>query len=192
MNALGHNLRQLRTAAALTQPQLAEKASIEQGYLSKLENGRASPSQDVLDRLAAALDVTPEQLTAAIPNRASPRMLIAGAVFGVLAVTVGLLMASGDAPPRPALSADAPFSLVAALDAAPEGVEVRALNGGEPGRMLAIRGIAGGERHVRAYLEVLGQFGQVHLVEIDPLPWWHFGSVNFDIMVRIPEAPPSA
>ena len=38
------NLRTLRLARGLTQPLLAEKADIEQSYLSKLENGRSKPS----------------------------------------------------------------------------------------------------------------------------------------------------
>lgn len=56
------NLRTLRLARGLTQPALAEKAEIEQSYLSKLENGRSKPSEDVLARLAGALDTTSEAL----------------------------------------------------------------------------------------------------------------------------------
>jgi transcriptional regulator with XRE-family HTH domain len=57
------NLRTLRLARGLTQPSLAEKAGIEQSYLSKLENGRSKPSEEVLGRIAQALDVKPEALT---------------------------------------------------------------------------------------------------------------------------------
>ena len=56
------NLRTLRLARGLTQPVLADKAGIEQSYLSKLENGRSKPSEEVLERLAEALEVTPEAL----------------------------------------------------------------------------------------------------------------------------------
>jgi transcriptional regulator with XRE-family HTH domain len=56
------NLRTLRLTRGLTQPALAEKADIEQSYLSKLENGRSKPSDDVLTRLANALETTPEAL----------------------------------------------------------------------------------------------------------------------------------
>lgn len=56
------NLRTLRLARGLTQPILAEKAGIEQSYLSKLENGRSKPSEEVLARLAQALEVKPETL----------------------------------------------------------------------------------------------------------------------------------
>jgi hypothetical protein len=57
--------------------------------------------------------------------------------------------------------------------------------------MLSIRGTADGERDVRAYLEVLSPHGAVHMVEIDPIPWWRLGGVRFDIILRIPEASPS-
>lgn len=56
------NLRTLRLARGLTQPALAEKADIEQSYLSKLENGRSKPSEEVLTRLAQALEVKAEAL----------------------------------------------------------------------------------------------------------------------------------
>lgn len=60
--AFHENLRTLRLARGLTQPMLAEKACIEQSYLSKLENGRSKPSDEVLSRLAQALDVKVEAL----------------------------------------------------------------------------------------------------------------------------------
>lgn len=58
----GDKLKQLRQARGLSQPELAEAASIEQSYLSKLENGRSVPSAEVLRKLMAALDVSMEQL----------------------------------------------------------------------------------------------------------------------------------
>ena len=61
--SFNENLRTLRLARGLTQPALAEKAGIEQSYLSKLENGRSRPSEDVLTRIAQALDVKTEALT---------------------------------------------------------------------------------------------------------------------------------
>jgi transcriptional regulator with XRE-family HTH domain len=47
----GDKVRQLRTDRNLTQPELAEAMGIEQSYLSKLENGKSLPSNDVLNRI---------------------------------------------------------------------------------------------------------------------------------------------
>lgn len=48
---LGEKLRQYRHERNLTQPELAEAMGIEQSYLSKLENGKSLPSNDVLNRI---------------------------------------------------------------------------------------------------------------------------------------------
>lgn len=48
---LGEKLRQYRQDRNMTQPQLAEAMGIEQSYLSKLENGKSLPSNDVLNRI---------------------------------------------------------------------------------------------------------------------------------------------
>ena len=55
-------VRILRQKAGLTQAQLAERAGIEQGYLSRVERGKHSPSLEVTYRLAAALGVRPGDL----------------------------------------------------------------------------------------------------------------------------------
>jgi len=47
----GEKLRKLRGDQKLTQPELAGKMGIEQSYLSKLENGKSLPSNDVLNRI---------------------------------------------------------------------------------------------------------------------------------------------
>lgn len=47
----GERLRQLRANRNLTQPELAEAAGIEQSYLSKLENGKSLPSNEVLSSI---------------------------------------------------------------------------------------------------------------------------------------------
>lgn len=54
---LGEKIKQLRNEAGLTQPELAEKAQIEQSYLSKLENEKGSPSFEVISKIAAAFDI---------------------------------------------------------------------------------------------------------------------------------------
>ena len=47
----GDKIRQLRVDKNLTQPELAAAMGIEQSYLSKLENGRSLPSDDMLLRI---------------------------------------------------------------------------------------------------------------------------------------------
>src|SRR5262245_1212268 len=55
---LGETIRLLRTQLELTQPELADKAGIEQSYLSKLENDKGTPSFDIISRIAQALNLT--------------------------------------------------------------------------------------------------------------------------------------
>lgn len=54
---VGSNIRRIRQDARLSQEELAEAAGINRTYLSQLENGRSSPTLDVLERIARALDV---------------------------------------------------------------------------------------------------------------------------------------
>ena len=55
----GDKLRKLRHDKGLTQPELSAAMGIEQSYLSKLENNRSLPSNDVLQRIldVFAIDV---------------------------------------------------------------------------------------------------------------------------------------
>ncbi|MBU1619709.1 MAG: helix-turn-helix domain-containing protein [Gammaproteobacteria bacterium] len=53
---LGEYIREKRAAMALSQPQLAEQIGIEQSYLSKLENDKSLPSNDVFRRLLNAVE----------------------------------------------------------------------------------------------------------------------------------------
>lgn len=59
---LGETIKLLRTEQGLTQPELAQKAQIEQGYLSKLENDKATPSFDIINRIATALGLNGMEL----------------------------------------------------------------------------------------------------------------------------------
>lgn len=52
---LGEQIKLLRNQAELTQPELAVSAGIEQSYLSKLENDKASPSFEIISKIASAL-----------------------------------------------------------------------------------------------------------------------------------------
>jgi transcriptional regulator with XRE-family HTH domain len=51
------NLRRLRTAQQLTQENLAVDASVDRTVISDIERGKHNASIDLLDRIAAALDV---------------------------------------------------------------------------------------------------------------------------------------
>lgn len=53
------DIRAARTAAGMTQSQLARSARVPQPNLSAYENGRRTPSREVLDRIASALRCRP-------------------------------------------------------------------------------------------------------------------------------------
>lgn len=59
---LGEKIKLLRTEQEMTQPTLADKAGIEQSYLSKLENDKGSPSFDIINRIAMALGLSGMEL----------------------------------------------------------------------------------------------------------------------------------
>ena len=65
--SLGEQLKSLRQAKQLSQPELAELAGIEQSYLSKLENDKSLPSNDMLRKLLAALEIKLEALLQKLP-----------------------------------------------------------------------------------------------------------------------------
>jgi transcriptional regulator with XRE-family HTH domain len=54
----GGRVRDARRAAGLTQDQLAEKAQISQGHISRIERNIAEPSTRELIRIATAVDAT--------------------------------------------------------------------------------------------------------------------------------------
>ena len=55
---LGEQLKKLRNAKALSQPDLANLAGIEQSYLSKLENDKSMPSNEIFRKLLAAFNLS--------------------------------------------------------------------------------------------------------------------------------------
>ncbi|OGY26835.1 MAG: hypothetical protein A2Z11_01470 [Candidatus Woykebacteria bacterium RBG_16_43_9] len=72
---LGNAIRQFREIIGLTQGQLADSATVSQGYLSQLENGEVkNPSAAVLLRLAGALGVSPDYLFEAAGYLTSRRL----------------------------------------------------------------------------------------------------------------------
>ncbi|MCI5728202.1 MAG: helix-turn-helix domain-containing protein, partial [Clostridia bacterium] len=60
--SFGNTLLQLRRRAGMTQKELAQRLNVTDKAVSKWENGRAKPTTDTLRKLAALLDVSPEDL----------------------------------------------------------------------------------------------------------------------------------
>ncbi|HWM95210.1 MAG TPA: helix-turn-helix transcriptional regulator [Thermoanaerobaculia bacterium] len=65
-SGLGPALRLLRTAAGLKQVQVAQRTGIEQGRLSRYENGKWLPSVPTLNRLLACYGADVEHLAHAL------------------------------------------------------------------------------------------------------------------------------
>ncbi|MDH2399210.1 transcriptional regulator with XRE-family HTH domain [Bradyrhizobium sp. JR1.5] len=60
--ALAANVRRIRKEKGWTQDVLAAEIDVEQGFISRIENGRANPTLLVLETLATTLEVRVEQL----------------------------------------------------------------------------------------------------------------------------------
>jgi transcriptional regulator with XRE-family HTH domain len=56
--ALGARIRELRNRLEISQEELASRAGMHWTYLSDLERGKQTPSLDILNRVARALDIT--------------------------------------------------------------------------------------------------------------------------------------
>jgi len=64
--SLGKQIKQFRTEKGFSQPELAELAGIEQSYLSKLENDKSVPSNDIFRQLLAALSLSTQEFIEAL------------------------------------------------------------------------------------------------------------------------------
>jgi len=58
MSTLGQQLKQLRNDKKLSQPEFAQQVGIEQSYLSKLENDKSTPSNEIFRALLIALNLS--------------------------------------------------------------------------------------------------------------------------------------
>lgn len=87
--SMADNLKHWRQVRGLTQPELAERAEIEQSYLSKLENDRSKASEAVLARLAAALEIDGETLAKDPTRNGHLRRLTFFALGGAILLGVG-------------------------------------------------------------------------------------------------------
>lgn len=59
---LGRNVRRFRVLRKLSQEEFADRAQLHPTYVSGIERGRRNPTVSVIERIAVALDVTPEVL----------------------------------------------------------------------------------------------------------------------------------
>ena len=59
---LGRRVQRLRKAAKLTQEQLAEKIGVSRAYAGYIEQGRNTPSLEVLEKIARVLRVKLSEL----------------------------------------------------------------------------------------------------------------------------------
>jgi len=63
-NVLAFNIKKYRKILGLTQPQLAEKADVSTHYIAMIETCNKYPKPEMLERLAKALGIEPNQLFA--------------------------------------------------------------------------------------------------------------------------------
>ncbi len=59
---LGKKVKEYRTKKGLSQELLAEDSGLSYRTIQRIENGESKPTGDTLNRIAASLDVTPEDL----------------------------------------------------------------------------------------------------------------------------------
>jgi len=73
---LAQNLKENRRRLGITQPELAERANMSTQYLAMIEIARKFPTADILDKLAAALKINPNELfsVAVSPERAMDQL----------------------------------------------------------------------------------------------------------------------
>lgn len=66
---IGRRIAGRRRSLGLKQSQVCERCEINDNYLSNIERARSIPSLDVLMRLAAALDTTPDEFLVGTARR---------------------------------------------------------------------------------------------------------------------------
>jgi len=60
----GENVREIRNTLNITQEQLSRMAFIDRGHMGHIERGTKSPSLDKVEKIARALNITPQALLA--------------------------------------------------------------------------------------------------------------------------------
>ena len=59
---LGQNIKKIRTQKGMSQGDICRALDMDRGYMSAIENGKKNVTIKQLERLAQALDVSPNQL----------------------------------------------------------------------------------------------------------------------------------
>ncbi len=72
---IGERIRYYRRQAGLTQTALAQRAELNQGFLSEIERGKRKPSPSSIKALAVALEVPPAVLIGEGPEHDTPQPL---------------------------------------------------------------------------------------------------------------------
>jgi len=65
---LAFNIKKYRKILGMTQPQLAEKADVSTHYIAMIETCNKYPKPEMLERLAKALEIKPNQLFSSADN----------------------------------------------------------------------------------------------------------------------------
>ena len=68
---LGNKIRNRREELGLTQPELAEKTKLTQGYISRVENDKFIPKASTLLLLASSLKLPAKELLSVSERRSS-------------------------------------------------------------------------------------------------------------------------
>jgi len=72
----GKQLKKLRSERNLSQPQLAELVGIEQSYLSKLENDKSIPSNEIFRQILQALNIKLSDFLKSIKSASDKKNLV--------------------------------------------------------------------------------------------------------------------
>lgn len=154
---LAANIRQLRDARGLTQQQMARLSGLPRATWANLESGSANPTLAVLQRVAAALQVSIEELLA--PPRASGRLHRRGTLPSRMRGEVGVRQLLPDPVPGAEISRMefAPLARLAGIPHTPgtreyltcESGEIVLVAGGEQWRLAAgdVVSFRGDQRH---------------------------------------------
>lgn len=59
---LGNNLKKIRLEKGMTQGDICRAAGMDRGYISRVESGQKNPTISNLEKIAKALNISPDEL----------------------------------------------------------------------------------------------------------------------------------